>query len=365
MKEILFHKLEIGVCGFSGSGKTTLIESILRKMSNKYTIGYVKHDAHQFEIDQKLKDTDRAFHAGANGVYINSQTKKAFYQLSPSTIYDQNIFLDFDFVMVEGYKNSSMPKIVMIDNDKSIFDGEQKLENILCYVGAEDDFDFGDTPYYKRDNIDNIISLIENKLISLNEKSIYGLVLMGGKSSRMGHDKSKINYHGKPQALIAYELLSSFCEKTFLSVANNENLSKELEHCETIADKISGIGPMGGIISSQMEHPNKAWLVLACDLPFVSKENIQYLINERDPFKIATAFLNPEKNWPEPLITIYEPKSQMRLLQHLSVGLSCPRKALMNSQINSLDLQNKSHKFLKNINTPDQKTKVLNEINSK
>lgn len=50
-----------------------------------------------------------------------------------------------------------------------------------------------------------------------NDK-IYGLVLAGGKSNRMGKDKSRLHYHGQPHALFLYKLLSKFCEKTFLSV---------------------------------------------------------------------------------------------------------------------------------------------------
>ena len=48
----LFHSQEVLFCGYSGSGKTTLISKLINGMSNKLDIGYVKHDAHNFEIDQ-------------------------------------------------------------------------------------------------------------------------------------------------------------------------------------------------------------------------------------------------------------------------------------------------------------------------
>ena len=117
---------------------------------------------------------------------------------------------------------------------------------------------------------------------------------------------------------------------------------------------------MGGILSAQKTYPNVAWLVVACDLPFINTETLKDLIEGRNPFKDATCYLNPEKKWPEPLCTIYEPKSYTRLLQFLALGYSCPRKALFNSNINSLELSNK--KALENINYPEEFENAMGEI---
>lgn len=47
---------------------------------------------------------------------------------------------------------------------------------------------------------------------------LYGLVLAGGVSARMGQDKAELSYHGAPQLQVAYETLSPLVERCFVSV---------------------------------------------------------------------------------------------------------------------------------------------------
>ena len=54
---------------------------------------------------------------------------------------------------------------------------------------------------------------------------------------------------------------------------------------------------------------------------------------------MATAIYNPETGFPEPLITIWEPRSYQVILNFLAQGYSCPRKVLINSDINLLKLE--------------------------
>ncbi|MBV8853916.1 MAG: NTP transferase domain-containing protein, partial [Sinobacteraceae bacterium] len=50
-----------------------------------------------------------------------------------------------------------------------------------------------------------------------------------------------------------------------------------------IVDELTEAGPIGGILAAQHAHPQVAWLVLACDLPFLDASTLQHLIAERDP----------------------------------------------------------------------------------
>ncbi|MBT6325392.1 MAG: NTP transferase domain-containing protein, partial [Bdellovibrionales bacterium] len=121
---------------------------------------------------------------------------------------------------------------------------------------------------------------------------------------------------------------------------------------EKIEDKFTGFGPTGGIISAMHEYPEAAWLVIACDLPYLNRSTLANLVDQRNGFKLATCYNNPEKNWPEPLCTIYEPKAVDKLGMYLMNQRPCPRKVLFNSNINKIELKTKN--ALDNINNEEQ-----------
>ena len=117
---------------------------------------------------------------------------------------------------------------------------------------------------------------------------------------------------------------------------------------------------MGGILSALQLDPNSAWLVVPCDLPFLSTATLQYLAEHRNPGKVATAFQSSENEFPEPLTSIWEPRSYGVLLRFLSLGYSCPRKALINSDIELLTPPNPND--LRNVNTPQEREAAEQEL---
>ena len=173
----------------------------------------------------------------------------------------------------------------------------------------------------------------------------------------MNQDKGLIDYHGINQRQWTKELLETVCDKVFYSIRHDQ---KDQFSDSVITDKFIELGPYGAILSAFQTHPNKAWLVMACDLPLVKETNIHTLIENRDTAKFGTAYLNLETNFPDPLMTIWEPKSYPKLLQLLSLGYSSPQKALMNSDIKLVKAQNTE--FLKNVNTPKEYEEVKKSI---
>lgn len=140
-----------------------------------------------------------------------------------------------------------------------------------------------------------------------NKPDIYGLILTGGFSKRMGMEKAQLNYHGKPQFSYLFELIKPFCEKVFLS-CRKEQSSQFGNQYPMIFDLHDGIGPMNGLLSFFEKHPSKACLIVACDMPFIDEKTLSFLIENRKVEKIATTFKS-KKGFPEPLLTIWEPKS--------------------------------------------------------
>ena len=178
---------------------------------------------------------------------------------------------------------------------------------------------------------------------------LFGLILAGGASARMRRDKAALTYHGVPQLQWAYDQVSEFCTATFVSVRPDQRDEPTRAHLPQIVDRTPGIGPIAGIAAALQEHPKVAWLVVACDLPFVTASTLQYLIAHRDPLRMATAYRSAHDNLPEPLCAIWESAARDGVLAHIAAGKQCPRKFLINSDVLLLDLPD-AH-ALDNVNT--------------
>jgi molybdopterin-guanine dinucleotide biosynthesis protein A len=180
-----------------------------------------------------------------------------------------------------------------------------------------------------------------------------GLVLAGGQSQRMGHDKGRLAYHqGQEQRAYAAGLLAPFCEDVLVSCRADQVAELQAAGLRPLPDQFLDLGPMSGLLSAFRHDPDAAWLVVACDLPFLSGTTLEHLIKHRHAGRMATAFQSPENEWLEPLITIWEPRSYGTLLRFLSLGYSCPRKTLINSDIELLPAPTPAE--LRNVNTREE-----------
>lgn len=186
---------------------------------------------------------------------------------------------------------------------------------------------------------------------------LYGLVLAGGRSTRMGQDKSLMTWHGREQRYYMADLLQGLCDDVYLSVRPDQQSEIDAAY-KTIADVYTDAGPLAGILSAMSTRLDVAWLVTACDLPLLDTPTLQYLIDNRDASKMATTFYSPHDNLPEPLITIWEPGARGLLLEHLEGGMKCPRKALIRNMDHVHMLTVPNTDALLNANTPEDAERV-------
>jgi molybdopterin-guanine dinucleotide biosynthesis protein A len=178
---------------------------------------------------------------------------------------------------------------------------------------------------------------------------LYGLVLAGGRSSRMGRDKALIEYHGKNQIEWTTGLARLVCERVFVSVRADHAHDPARSQLPQIVDRATGKGPIAGIMAAQAQEPHAAWLVLACDLPFLDEETLRHLVRAREPGRVATAYRSSHDGLPEPLCAIFEPASRPLIEAWVAGGKDCPRKFLMRHDALLIDQPNP--RALDNINT--------------
>lgn len=108
----------LGFAAYSGTGKTTLLEALLPKLTAKgLRVGVFKHAHHDFDIDQPGKDSHRLRKAGATQMLIASRNRHALMTETPEKeasffkLLEHFDHTTLDFILVEGCKNLSFPKI--------------------------------------------------------------------------------------------------------------------------------------------------------------------------------------------------------------------------------------------------------------
>ncbi len=186
---------------------------------------------------------------------------------------------------------------------------------------------------------------------------VQGLILAGGLSSRMHRDKAALSYRGKSQLDRVFELAGRHIPQVFVSVRADQTGDPTRAHRPMIVDSVAGKGPIVGIRSALAAHPQVAWLVLACDLPFLSDAALVQLLRERDAAGMATAYRSAHDGLPEPLCAIWEPAAAAALAAYQAGGADCPRKFLMRHPARLLEPCDR--RALDNVNTPEEYAEAL------
>ena len=352
-----FAPNEIAIIGTTCNVISELVSNISKNLGN-YKIAYFDA-SHSKDIEGSSFEKFTFHHEGTAVTSTNSIVNK----------FNQRVqFSQHDFVFINGNHYQGEKQLLILDNEKeaSVLKRLEQLNNIQFVVKRNDDAKYFDFLIEKYPQIKNLrcydiheikkISNHINNLIKEKIAPIQGLVLAGGKSVRMGVDKGTLNFYGKNQRDVAIELLEKHHLKTFLSVRKEQEITIK----NKVIDAFVGLGPFGAICSAFQQNPNTAWLVLATDLPFVNDAVIQQLLKLRNPSKIATTIKGKDKQFPEPLITIWEPKSYSILLNYLAQGYSCPRKVLINSDVEIIEIDDS---FIRNINTPEDFKAAQKELN--
>ena len=191
---------------------------------------------------------------------------------------------------------------------------------------------------------------------------IYGLILAGGASKRMQRDKAALKYLGRTQLERAFELASRHVDKVFVSVRTDQISDPTRAPRPMIVDLGEGEGPIVGIRSALAAYPEAAWLVLACDLPFLSDAAIEGLLRRRDPNSLATAYKSAHDGLPEPLCAIWEPAAARALAGYQAGGGQCPRKFLIRHAAHLIDPLDP--RALDNVNTPEEYSQAAAALES-
>lgn len=136
----------------------------------------------------------------------------------------------------------------------------------------------------------------ENNSSKLN---LTGIILSGGKSSRMGYEKGTTLLNGKPLIEYALNILLHVCETVIIGANTNDY---DYLGCPVIKDEIHGIGPIGGIYSCLKASNTADNIVLSCDMPLIPAILTQYIFSEKVGYDAVIPVFN---QFSEPLCAYY------------------------------------------------------------
>ncbi len=180
--------------------------------------------------------------------------------------------------------------------------------------------------------------------------ALYGLILCGGKSSRLGFPKYSIEKDGFPLYKWWNNTLNAVCDKTYISCQAMQ--TKEIDYPLIIKDESTDSGPLEGIYKAFQVNDKVNWLVMACDLVFADHKDITALIKNNREGNDAICYLNPETREPFSLFTIYNSQIFPSLVDEYQSELKSARRLLMNSNVILLNPEDPN--ILKGINTMEE-----------
>lgn len=170
-----------------------------------------------------------------------------------------------------------------------------------------------------------------------NTPELYGLILMGGESSRMGSDKSLLEFQGEPQYHFLYKLLSTICDNVFLS-CNSIQVTYIPDNFKKLVDNKLYKGPMTGIRSA-FNHKETNWLIVPIDMPYINEEVLNLMKKNLSGNEDVICTKSREGHI-NPLLAIYKKSCAQFLIDFKG---DSPRKFIENLSTQKLiidDIQN-------------------------
>ncbi len=132
----------------------------------------------------------------------------------------------------------------------------------------------------------------QGKEVALNSiPGVSGLLLAGGRSTRMGRDKRFLDVGGQPLIFRALSVLEQIFEEVLISVAEPVEELKETAH-RIIPDRIPGCATLGGLLSGLEASHQSCVFAVACDMPFLNEALVRRMAEEAENADVVMAKLS-------------------------------------------------------------------------
>ena len=190
------------------------------------------------------------------------------------------------------------------------------------------------------------------------EKQITGIILAGGKSTRMGTDKGLISYKNKTFVEHIISAIQPFVDEIII-ISNLNSYDKfELKRYD---DLIKNAGPLAGIYTGLYYSNTENNLVVSCDVPLISTEILELLIKAQESQSDIIQILSKGKTMP--LIALYKKCCETQFYKLLKNNERRLQVAVNQCKVKNITLSSQTELFTKNINTPED-LKIIEDVSN-
>ena len=185
----------------------------------------------------------------------------------------------------------------------------------------------------------------------MNNKDITGIVLAGGRSKRMGEDKSLLKLNGKSMVEYSINALKPLC--IYVVISSNQ-LVYDFTGCQVWPDEIPDQAPIIGIYSCLKRSETEINIFLSCDMPLMSTEMLEFLLAVSKDHDITVPI--HENGRIEPLCGIYKKSAIGILKESIDKGNFSLKDCIRNAPHILVPVDNleefTGQNLFRNINTP-------------
>jgi len=189
----------------------------------------------------------------------------------------------------------------------------------------------------------------------LNKNNITGIILAGGKSSRMGSDKALLKINNTTFIEKIIDVMQPYVDEIII-ISNNSNHDRFNIRREE--DFIKEAGPLAGLLTGLYRAKHEHIIALSCDIPMISKKVIETLITQADDAFEVNQIESEGKTMP--LIAIYKKSCWYPIYRLLQNDERRLRVAVNSFNVKTIKLNSKDKKLVENINTKQQLEALAN-----
>ncbi len=188
-------------------------------------------------------------------------------------------------------------------------------------------------------------------------KNITGIILAGGKSSRMGSEKGLVVLDDKPFIQHIIEALHPLVSEI---IVVSSNVNYDCFNITRVEDIISDSGPIGGLHAGLTYSKTKNNLVVSCDVPLITTAFLEQLIqHEAGDYDIVQCEAQGESI---PLIAMYKKRCAEKCLELLNNNERRLRKLVSVLKVKTISVSEKDHLLVTNMNTIEDLKMITNAI---